>query len=65
MVPVLWIDKRFTLPRELTKYISLIIRLPAIGLYFFAGFLMLGLILLASVFTHKIIEYKKVHSKER
>jgi hypothetical protein len=58
MVPILWIDKQFTLPREYTKYISLAIRLPAIGMYFFAGFLLLGLILLASTYAHKIFEYK-------
>lgn len=65
MVPILWFDKRFTLPREYTRYISLAIKLPAIGMYFFAGFLLLGLILLASTYTHKIFEYKQVHHKER
>jgi hypothetical protein len=65
MVPTMWVEKRYTLPRQFTKYISLVVRLPAIGLHFSAGVLLTGVILLASSYTLKIFEYKREHRNER
>jgi hypothetical protein len=65
MVPTMWIEKRYTLPRKYALYLNLAISLPATGLQFFAAVLLLGIILLVASYTYKILECKRKRRKER
>jgi hypothetical protein len=65
MIPILWIDKHFTIGPETAKSIGFVTRLRVIGKYFFAGITLLGIMLLVCSFLQILLAYKQARLKER